>query len=194
MLATGGGNHNFQLGVQHVRRWLNSRGGQWRNNVQAGYETQLTSSFYQPFDITQRYFVEPEIFAIRASEDLFIDGDRIATYQFIDLGGRIDFGLNVGRSAQMRLGYVTTKRRAEVRTGLSRLPEVDTRDAGLAVSGLTIPAMRSGSQQRASRQPSNTFSPTTRWAETGSGTDRGRHAYCDSGWQELHVDQPRRRR
>ena len=134
LLATGGGNHNFQLGVQHVRGWLNSRGGQWRNNVQLGYETQLTSSFYQPFDVAQRYFVEPEVFAIRTSEDLFIDGDRIATYQFIDLGGRMDFGLNVGRSAQMRLGYVTTQRRAEVKTGLPDLPEVDTRDAGLMVS------------------------------------------------------------
>ena len=134
LLATGGGNHNFQIGVQHVRRWLNSRGGQWRNNVQAGYETQLASSFYQPFDFTQRYFVEPEVFGIRTSEDLFIDGDRIATYRFIDVGGRVDFGLNLGQSAQMRLGYVTSKRRAEVQTGLTQLPEVDARDAGIAVS------------------------------------------------------------
>ena len=34
----------------------------------------------------------------------------------------------------MRLGYVTTKRRAEAVTGLPQLPEIDTRDAGLAVS------------------------------------------------------------
>ena len=34
----------------------------------------------------------------------------------------------------MRLGYVTTERRAEAQTGLSQLPEIDTRDAGLAVS------------------------------------------------------------
>ena len=195
LLATGGGNHNFQLGVQHVRRWLNSRGGQWRNNVQAGYETQLTSSFYQPFDIAQRYFVEPEVFAIRASEDLFIDGDRIATYQFIDFGGRIDFGLNVGRSAQMRLGYVTTKRRAEVKTGLSQLPEVDTRDAGLAVSAFydSRNAVRVATEGVAAAveylQSDDALGGDREWERIEAGMRT-----CDSGWQELHVDQPRRRR
>ena len=134
MYASGGGNLSFLLGVQHVRHWLNPRGGQWRNNVQVGYETLLTSSLYQPFDMAQRYFVEPAVFAIRSHEDLYNDGDRIATYRFIDLGGRIDFGLNVGRTAQMRLGYVMTERRAEAQTGLSQLPEIDTRDAGLTVS------------------------------------------------------------
>ena len=134
MYASGGGNLSFLLGVQHVRHWLNPRGGQWRNNVQVGYETLLTSSLYQPFDMAQRYFVEPAVFGIRSHEDLYNDGDRIATYRFIDLGGRIDFGLNVGRTAQMRLGYVMTERRAEAQTGLSQLPEIDTRDAGLAVS------------------------------------------------------------
>jgi outer membrane protein assembly factor BamA len=34
----------------------------------------------------------------------------------------------------MRLGYVLTERRAEAQTGLSQLPEIDTRDTGLAVS------------------------------------------------------------
>ena len=34
----------------------------------------------------------------------------------------------------MRLGYVTTNRRAEATTGPPQLPEVDTRDAGLDVS------------------------------------------------------------
>ena len=136
MYASGGGSLSFVLGVQHVRHWLNPRGGQWRNNVQVGYETLLTSSLYQPFDMAQRYFVEPGLFAVRTAEDLYNDGDRVATYRFVDLGGRIDFGLNIGRTAQMRLGYVMTERRAEAQTGLSELPEIDTRDAGLAVSAL----------------------------------------------------------
>ncbi len=134
--ASGGGDLNFLLGVQHTRYWLNPRGGQWRNNVQLGYETLLTTSFYQPFDIAQRYFVEPALFGIRGAEDVYIDGDRVAKYRFIDLGGRVDLGMNVGRTAQIRLGYVNTKRRAEATTGPAQLPEVDTRDAGFAVSAL----------------------------------------------------------
>ena len=134
MHASGGGDLNFLLGVQHVRHWLNPRGGEWRNNLQLGYETLLTTSFYQPFDMAQRYFVEPALFGIRGAEDVYVDGDRIARYSFVDVGGRVDFGVNVGRTAQMRLGYVTTKRRAQATTGPAQLPEVDARDAGLAVS------------------------------------------------------------
>ena len=77
MFAAGGGNLDFLLGVQHVRSWLNDRGGQWRNNLQVGYETLLTTSLYQPFDVAQRYFVEPGLFAIRSVEDLYNDGDRV---------------------------------------------------------------------------------------------------------------------
>ena len=132
MHASGGGELKFLLGVQHVRHWLNSRGGQWRNRLQVGYETLLATSLYQPFDAKQRYFVEPELFGSRSAEDLYIDGDRVAAYRFIDLGGRIDVGLNMGRTAQMRLGYVATDRRAEAQTGPARLPEIDTRDAGLS--------------------------------------------------------------
>jgi len=76
--ASGGGDLNFLLGVQHVRRWLNPRGGQWRNNVQLGYETLLTTSFYQPFDVAQRSFVEPALFGNRGAEDVYIDGNRFA--------------------------------------------------------------------------------------------------------------------
>ena len=136
LYASGGGSVSFLLGVQHVRHWLNPRGGEWRNNVQVGYEASLTSSLYQPFDKAQRYFVEPAVFGIRTAEDLYNDGDRVATYRFVDLGGRIDFGMNMGSTAQMRLGYVTTNRRAEAQTGLSQLPEIDTQDAGLAVSAI----------------------------------------------------------
>src|SRR5688572_21050457 len=132
MHAAGGGDLKFLLGVQHVRHWLNSRGGQWRNNFQVGYETLLATSLYQPFDAAQRYFVEPGLFGNRSAEDFYVDGDRIAAYRFIDLGGRIDLGLNMGRTAQMRVGYVTTARRAEAQTGPPQLPEVETRDAGLA--------------------------------------------------------------
>ena len=154
--ASGGGNLNFLLGVQHVRHWLNPRGGQWRNNVQLGYETLLTTSFYQPFDMAQRYFVEPAVFGIRSAEDVYIDGDRVARYRFVDLGGRVDVGVNVGQTAQMRLGYVTTKRRAEATTGLHNFPRSIHGTPGSRFRRFTIPAMQTPSRRTESRQPLNT--------------------------------------
>ena len=138
MFAGGAGDVRFLLGAQYVHHWLNDRGGQWRSNVQVGYKTLLTTSLYQPFDVAQRYFVEPALFGVRSVEDVYVDGDRIAVYRFIDVGGSIDFGVNLGRSSQVRIGYISTDRRAEVQTGIAtlpeidaRLPEIDARDAGL---------------------------------------------------------------
>ncbi len=143
MFAGGAGDVRFLLGAQYVHHWLNDRGGQWRSNVQVGFKTLLTTSLYQPFDVAQRYFVEPALFGVRSVEDVFVDGDRIAVYRFIDVGGSIDFGVNLGRSSQVRIGYISTDRRAEVQTGIAtlpeidaRLPEIDVRDAGLMASAM----------------------------------------------------------
>jgi NTE family protein len=133
--ADGGGDLKFLLGVQHVRRWLNDRGGQWRNTLQVGYESLIGSSFYQPIDVAQRFFVEPGVFASRAAEDLYADGERVATYRFVDYGGRVELGWSLSRTAQLRAGYVASERRADVQTGLTVLPEADFLDAGITFTG-----------------------------------------------------------
>ena len=134
MFADGGGDLKFQLGVQHVRRWVNDRGGQWRNYLQVGYETLVTSSLYQPLDLGQRFFVEPAVFASRSAEDLYLDGDHVATYRFVDYGGRAELGWNISHTAQLRAGYFASERRARVQTGLTALPEADLMDAGVTLS------------------------------------------------------------
>ena len=48
-------------------------------------------------------------------------------YRFTDLGGNIDVGLDIGGASQVRVGYIDTRRRAEVQTGISQLPEIDAR-------------------------------------------------------------------
>jgi NTE family protein len=129
--ADGGGDLKFQLSVQHVRRWLNERGAQWRNTLEIGYETSISTSLYQPFDVAQHFFVEPELFAGQTLENLFIDGDHVATVEFRDLGGRLDFGWNLRHAAQLRLGYWASDRRASVQTGPPGVSAADDVDAGL---------------------------------------------------------------
>jgi NTE family protein len=137
MYAAGGGDLKFLLGVQHVRYWLNDRGGQWRNQLQVGYESSLATSLYQPFDVAQRYFVEPQLFTSRSAEDLYVDGDRVASYRFADVGGRVELGMNLGNVAQVRVGYLSTRRETAVRTGGSiLLPEGEGRDAGLGFTAV----------------------------------------------------------
>jgi len=130
--ADGGGDLKFQASLQHVRRWLNERGGQWRNSLEIGYETSIATSLYQPLDVDQEFFVEPELFAGQTLENLFLDGDHVATVEFRDLGGRLDFGWNIQRTAQLRLGYWASERRASVQTGPPGVAAADDVDAGIA--------------------------------------------------------------
>jgi NTE family protein len=113
------------------RRWLNSLGLQWRNELQIGMNNIFSTSLYQPLNVAQTFFVEPRLFFSRAYEDLYVDRERVATYQFDDLGGAMDFGVNFGARAQLRLGYLYTDREVSVDTGSSLLGEVETVDAGI---------------------------------------------------------------
>lgn len=128
-----GGDVEVALGLQFVSRWLNDFGGQWRSNVQMGYELGLATSFYQPLNVAQSLFVEPKILWQRAAQYLYSNGDRIADFDTIDLGGQLDVGAALGRNAQMRVGYWNQLRRLEVTTGIP-LSESGVRDAGVSAT------------------------------------------------------------
>ena len=54
---------------------------------------------------------------------MFYDNERLAPYKFSDLGGTVDIGANLSDDAQIRLGYMYTRREASVETGSPILPE-----------------------------------------------------------------------
>lgn len=134
--ADGGGDLGLVLGVQHVMRWINPYGAQWRNNLEIGYESAIITSFYQPLNVAQSYFVEPELLLERTLQPLYNDGDRVADYKFIDFGGQLDLGAQLGQDGQLRLGYFKVKRRAVINTGVELFPESTSRDAGIAATAL----------------------------------------------------------
>ena len=118
----GGGDTDFVLALQYVRRWINPLGAQWRNTLQIGDTALFDSSFYQPLNVQQSLFVEPDFFISREIEDLYNDYQRVASYQFHDLGLRLDAGTNLSLNAQLRLGYWIDRRRLSVDTGSQLLP------------------------------------------------------------------------
>jgi NTE family protein len=136
LYAAGGGELNFIMGVEYVRRWLNPFGGQWRNNLQLGYVTELSTGLYQPLDVAQTYFVEPHVELRRSIENLYDDGHAVATYKFRDFGGQFDVGVNAPHNTQFRLGYWQYQHASIVTIGVPLMPEFDVRDAGLAASAI----------------------------------------------------------
>jgi NTE family protein len=134
--STAGDDRGFALYFQHERTWINSLGAQWRNEIQFGTNQILSTSFYQPLDVAQRYFIEPRAFWNQEWQNVFYQGNDIARYKFGDLGGRLDLGVNFGNVGQLRLGYLASNRRVDLETGSPLLPQIAVRDAGIAISGL----------------------------------------------------------
>ena len=128
------GDLGFVVYAKHTRTGLNSLGAEWRNQVQLGYFNNLSTSFYQPLDVAQRFFIEPKAFLVRSWEDVFFDNERLARYKFADRGGNFDVGVNISDDAQIRAGYLYARREATVETGSPILPEVTRDDAGLTVA------------------------------------------------------------
>jgi NTE family protein len=132
--ASQDGDLRFALYGRHVRTWLNSLGAQWRNEVQVGGQTLVSTSFFQPLDGAHRFFVEPRVSYSRSIEDVFRQDERIARYEFLDFGAQLDVGVNLGRYAQGRIGYIYDSRDVEVDIGSPLVPETSAVDAGMVVS------------------------------------------------------------
>ena len=104
LTGSSGGDTLFALRADHRREWVNSLGGQWRNALQLGQISVLETSFYQPLDVPQRYFIETGLLARRSLEDVFDDGDRVARVDLLEGEARFDFGINVSDHARLRSG------------------------------------------------------------------------------------------
>jgi NTE family protein len=125
LLAETSGELMAILRVDHDRTWFNSRGGRWQNAAQLGRQTLLKTDFYQPFDMRQRFFVQPSVKYQSDLQDIYLDGEREARYFLSQFHGAVDLGVNFGTRAQLRtgakVGWIDTRRD----TGDVLLPELD---------------------------------------------------------------------
>lgn len=129
--ASNGGDLAFVVNAQHTHPWLNSRGGEWQNELQLGYESKLETRFYQPMDVAQKWFIEPRLGVNQVLDDVYVGGDRLAKYIYRDWGVSTDVGRNMGKYTQARLGYGYLDRTYKRDTGPSILPEGTHHDAGV---------------------------------------------------------------
>jgi NTE family protein len=98
------GDSFFTLVGTHRATWLNSLGGEWRNDVQIGHADRLATEFHQPLTPAQRAFVAVRGELAREPFDLYIGGNRLARYRRGTYGGAIDLGTPFGNSGEARLG------------------------------------------------------------------------------------------
>lgn len=112
--------------ADYNRAWVNRYGGQWHSTLQLGNQALLATDFYQPLDISQRFFARPSLILSRDLEDLYSDGRKVADYEIREYYGQFDLGANFGTRAQLFAGLRTGNVETNVETGAPLLPELDT--------------------------------------------------------------------
>jgi NTE family protein len=125
LASTGDSGLHAILRADHTRSWINARGGRWQNALQFGRRSLISSDFYQPLDMKQRFFVQPMVAFERYLEDVYEGDDRLADYVFQEGYAQVDAGINFSTRAQVRVGVRSGRVDARLRTGTPDLPESD---------------------------------------------------------------------
>jgi NTE family protein len=115
----------FNLLATHRMTWLNSLGGEFRTDVQVGFNNSLRVEFYQPLNPTGQYFVAPRAEVGQDRVDLYSSEERIAVY---NIGSRIaglDFGVVFKQFGQIRFGVEGGKVTPKLSTGVGVIDPVD---------------------------------------------------------------------
>ena len=145
-----------------MRTWINSLGAEWRNEIQFGGQQLVSTSFFQPLDVAQRWFVEPRVVVLAGRSRIFSSTTSAsrATRSAISTA-QLDVGLNVGRYAQARLGYLYDASQGRGRHRLAAHARNEPVDAGF-VLGAQYDSRDTAFQPDARHAPprSNTSTPT----------------------------------
>jgi len=108
----------FNVLANHRRTWVNSLGGEWRNDLQFGRTNLIATSFYQPLQAGgSGLFIEPRIQFDRRTFDLFQGEQRVATFDTHGPTAVMDVGAQFTRYGETRLGLVYSRSYNSLDTG-----------------------------------------------------------------------------
>jgi NTE family protein len=109
------GNNDYRLALSYLRTWINPLGAEWQTDLTLGEVRGFRSKFYQPLDVTQRWFIAP--FMGYQERDLrqFDGGQQVADHEITTTRLGIDVGVNRRDQGQWRfrtqLRHLDTARR-----------------------------------------------------------------------------------
>lgn len=109
--------HTFDFLVAHTMGWLNSWGGEWRNEAQIGKDSYFSASFYQPLGAASPLFLMPEIRYESQRYDWYNGSSHaVATLKNKTLEGSLSLGLELGKASVFKagVGYVSAQSKVSV--------------------------------------------------------------------------------
>lgn len=112
------GSSDFKIGAGYTRNALNKLGGELRVIASLGREDELRFDFYQPVDLSARWFVNPAVGWKRQNYNLWVDDTRVAEYELNGWAAELGIGRNFGTTDQVRLDYQFGQAQASQITGV----------------------------------------------------------------------------
>ena len=110
--ATDSDETRFNASVSHRMTWVNSLGGEWRNDAQFGYTKRLVSEFFQPASLRNNLFIAPRVEIQDEPLVYYVNGRRIG--EFDVTYGRIHVHIGAqNKFGEVRVGAFVGKLTAE---------------------------------------------------------------------------------
>lgn len=169
------GSTSFNLAARYWRPWVNSLGAEWRADLQLGTEPFLAAEFYQPVSTASPLFIAPSVTLGQRNFQGFQFQDPVARYRVSESEFRLDFGAELGRWGEARVGAFRGVGDVDVKVGAPTLPDFDF-DSGGVLATFKLDTLDSA------------FFPTTGWRAASiyklSRTSLG----ADSQYETLEFD------
>src|SRR5210317_387860 len=124
------GSTAFNLGARLTRAGLNRLGAEWRNDFKLGTDPEIYSEFYQPLSFDSRLFVAPHVNLNQTNIDAFVMDSTVARLRLSEAAGGLDFGRELGRVGEFRVGVFRGAGEARVKVGDPSIPNIDFNTGG----------------------------------------------------------------
>ena len=100
------GDSYFNVLASYRKTWINSLGAEWKNDVQLGQATRLSSEFYQPLSVHRYFFVAPMVEYDQFQLQIFSGQTPIATYSDRSTSFGLDLGSQFTKYGELRVGLL----------------------------------------------------------------------------------------
>ncbi len=124
------GGAGYHLIARHQYLPANRRGGEWETVIQFGTVAEFATEFYQPLDWGMQWFVEPSFSYNRGTQEIWLDGQAFAEYEFQSLDLRVAAGRVLGKWGELRVAAFTGSNRGSPRIGLPEFGSVSEKTGG----------------------------------------------------------------
>jgi len=133
------GDAYFNVLASYRRTWLNSLGGEWRNDLQFGQVQQFASELYQPLSVNRYIFVAPRFEYNQYLQWVFQNGTPIARYNTRSTDVGLDLGSQFTKYGEFRVGLLVGPRSFTLNSGPQSLaPPNGEADIGAVRARLRI--------------------------------------------------------